>query len=194
MAAMTANLILASQSPRRRDLLAGLGLTFKILPADVDETPLKAEAPLAYVQRIARAKAQKVAEENPGCVVLAADTPVIVGRRILQKAADAAEAAGMLACMSNRRVHIPTAVCMVDAAGRVHEKTSHSWVKFRPLTKRYIDDFVATPANWEGISGALQIEHPASQRFITTMHGSYSGILGLPLYETSLLLARAGIL
>lgn len=190
---MSANLILASQSPRRRQLLAGLGVSFTVMPAHVDETALPAEAPLAYVQRIARAKARKVAAENPGCVVLAADTPVIVGRRILQSPADAADAARMLRLMSNRRVHIPTAVCVVDAAGRVHAKLAASWVKFRPLLAHEIDNIVANPANWQGISGALQVESPLSQRLITTMHGSHSGILGLPLYETGLLLARAGI-
>lgn len=193
---MAANLILASQSPRRSNLLGqvleGTGITFRTMPAHVDETPLKRETPLAYVQRIAKAKALKMAKENPGSIVLAADTPVIVGRSIMQTPATVDEARAMLVAQSGRRVHIPTAVVAVDAQGRVHPKLCRSWVKYAVLTKRDIDDWLNHPDRWQ-VSGAMQIESATGQSLITTMHGSLSGILGLPLYETRLLLMRCNL-
>lgn len=191
------HLILASQSPRRKELLAGLlggtGHTFTTHPAHVDETPLKREAPLAYVQRIAKAKAMKTASENKGSIVIAADTPVIVGRRILQTPHSVEEARTMLQLQSGRRVHIPTAVVVVDAAGNPHAKLCRSWVKYKVLTDKDIDSWLNHPDRW-AISGALQIESPHGQSWLTAMYGSYSGILGLPLYETRLLLARCAVL
>ncbi|MCP5405429.1 MAG: septum formation protein Maf [Pseudomonadaceae bacterium] len=189
----TPPLILASQSPRRKVILESLGLTFSIQPAHVDETPLRAEAPLAYVRRVARAKAVALAGQNPGHVVVAADTPIICRRRIIQSPATRKEAHAMLRAQSNRRVHIPTAVCVVDARGKVHEAVSQNWVKLRQLTDAEIEAYLANDANWKGIAGALQIEHPVCQTWIPTVHGSHSGILGLPVYETVKLLKRAGI-
>ena len=184
-------LILASQSKHRARLLQSLGVPFTVQPAHVDETPLPHEAPLAYVKRIALAKAAAVADKNPGSVVLAADTPVIVGRRILQTPQTEDEAAAMLQMLSGRRVSIPTVVAMADAQGKLHSKTAASWVKFKRLSKADIQAYVAAGA-WQHVSGAVQLEGYA-EPWITAMHGSYSGIIGLPLYETTLLLQRAGI-
>ncbi|MFZ2586726.1 MAG: nucleoside triphosphate pyrophosphatase [Alphaproteobacteria bacterium] len=190
-------LILASQSPRRKEILGGLlegtGYTFTIQPAHVDETPLKRETPLAYVQRIAKAKALHVAAQNPGSVVIAADTPVIIGRRILQSPSTVEEARAMLKLTSNRRVHAPTAVVVVDAHGKAHAKLNENWIKFGTLSLADIDTYLANPANWKGIAGAIQVENHFMASRISAIHGSYSGILGLPLYETCLLLQRAGL-
>lgn len=190
-------LILASQSPRRKELLSGLlegtGITFTTLPADVDESTRKGEPPLTYVQRVADTKALKIASENPGSVVIAADTPLIVGRRILQKAESFEEACAMLKLQSGKRVHIPTAVAVVDTKGKIHRKLNESWIKFKPLSDKEIKDYLSDSQNWQGISAAVQVENPHMASMISTMHGSYSGILGLPLYETRVLLARCGV-
>jgi septum formation protein len=182
-------LILASKSPQRARLLTTLGVPFTVKPANVDETPLKHEAPLAYVKRIALAKAAKISAENPGSVVVAADTPVILGRRILQTPETSNEAAQMLTLQSGRRVHIPTVVAVADAQGKLHHKSVDSWIKFKPFTAADIAAYLQSD-KWHG-SGGLCIE--VAEVWATTLHGSYSGIIGLPLYETSVLLARAGL-
>ncbi|RYG61083.1 MAG: septum formation protein Maf [Alphaproteobacteria bacterium] len=183
-------LILASQSPQRKSLLGQLGISFTIQPADVDESPLKNETPLAYVKRIAIAKAAAVSTANPGSVVLAADTPVIVGRRILQKPATLEEAKAMLRLQSGRRVHIPTVVAVADASGKIHHKVVESWIKLKRLSEAEITAYLAV-VPWAHLSAAARIEN--LEPFILTTHGSISGIIGLPLYETTVLLARAGI-
>lgn len=183
------NVILASKSKPRAELLRKLGVAFSVQPANVDETPLKNEAPLAYVKRIAMAKAAAISAANPGSVVLAADTPVILGRRILQNPATAEEAAAMLKLQSGRRVSIPTVVVVADATGKLHTKTAASWVKMKRLTAAEIDAYLATDM-WHG-AGGLCIE--IAEQWCPVMHGSYSGIIGLPLYETALLLTRAGV-
>lgn len=183
-------LILASQSRHRASLLKRLGVSFTVHPAHVDETPLKGETPLAYVKRIALAKAAKVAEEKSGQVVLAADTPVIVGRRILQTPKTREEAAGMLRLQSGRRVHIPTVVAVANAQGKLTSKTADSWIKFKVLSEAEINDYLKLDL-WKYTSGALSIE--AVEHWVVKMQGSVSAIIGLPLYETSLLLRNAGV-
>lgn len=184
------SVILASKSKHRAQLLEKLRVPFTVHPVHVDETPLKNEAPLAYVKRIALAKAAKVAAEKPGQVVLAADTPVIVGRRILQTPQTREEAAAMLQLQSGRRVHIPTVVAVADAQGKLHSKTVDNWVKFKPLSKAEIESYLNLN-EWNFVSGALKYENIES--WITLMYGTLSGIIGLPLYETTLLLRKAGI-
>ena len=187
---MAPTLILASQSQPRKHLLEKLGLPFSVQPARVDETPLKNEVPLAYVKRIAMAKAKAVSEANPGCVVLAADTPVILGRRILQTPQTEAEAAEMLRLQSGRRVSIPTVVVVADASGKLHHKTVASWVKMKRLTPADINAYIGAGL-WRHSAGGLKIE--LMENWVQTLHGSKSGIMGLPLYETEVLLARAGL-
>lgn len=190
---MTYPLILASQSKHRAKLLTGLGFPFTTQPADIDETPLKSESPRAYVTRIARGKAQKVAEANPGSVIIAADTPVIVGRRILQTPQTVEEAAEQLRLQSGRRVHIPTVVVVVNAQGNMRHVLVESWIKMKPLTHADIAHWLAVPSNWEKCSGALQIDNPACEAMFQKVYGSISGIVGLPLYESAKLLAWAGL-
>jgi septum formation protein len=184
------NLILASQSTARAALLRQLGVPFTTQPADVDETPLKNEAPLAYVKRIALAKATAISAKNPGSVVLAADTPVIVGRRILQTPATPEEATAMLRLQSGRRVSIPTVVAVADATGKVHVKAVNSWIKFKRFTETEISTYIAA-GHWQHISGAM--DDSKLGHWFVQMSGSPTGITGLPLYETSLLLTRAGL-
>jgi septum formation protein len=183
-------LILASRSPRRRALLAQLGVAFTIQQADIDETPLKHEAPLAYVKRIARTKALTIAAQNPGCVVLAADTPVLVGRRILQNPETVQEAAAMLKLQSNRRVTISTAVVVVDAKGKVREALVPGWIKVKRLSAEEIAAWIAS-GEWKGTAGGIKLEFMES--WVVKLFGSVSAIHGLPLYETAKLLKAAGV-
>jgi septum formation protein len=182
-------LILASQSKYRKALLEQLGVPFTVQPAHVDESELKNETPLAYVKRIAMAKAAAISQQNPGSVVLAADTPVIVGRRILQTPATPEEAAEMIKLYSGRRVHIPTTLVVADASGKLHVKVTKNWIKFKRITVSDINDYL-THANWR-VAGALKIEQ--IEPWIQSTQGTFSGIIGLPLYETTVLLTRAGI-
>ncbi len=183
-------LILASRSPRRRSLLASLGVAFTVQSAEIDETPLKQEAPLAYVQRVALGKARAVAALNPGAVVLAADTPVIIGRRILQSPTTPDEALMMLKLQSNRRVQVPTAVVVIDAAGKERTALVPTWLKLKALTEAEIQAYLAS-GHWQGTSGGLKGE--LIEAWFTKMYGSRSGYLGLPLYETAKLLKAAGV-
>ncbi|TKW61506.1 MAG: septum formation protein Maf [Blastochloris viridis] len=187
---MAPKLILASQSKTRKGLLEKLGVTFLSQPADVDETPLKNEAPLAYVKRIAISKAETIAATHPGCVILAADSPVILGRRILQTPQTEDEAKDMLKLQSGRRVAIPTVLVLVDSTGKLHHKTVNSWIKMKRLSASDINAYVDAGL-WKHTAGGLKIE--LMENWIQTTHGSVSGIMGLPLYETEVLLARAGI-
>jgi septum formation protein len=182
-------LILASQSPHRKKLLETLGVSFTIQPAHIDETERKNETPLAYVKRIAMAKAAAISKANPGTVVLAADTPVIVGRRILQTPQTREEAVAMVKLYSGRRVHIPTTIVVADASGKLHVKVTRNWIKFKRITNAEIETYL-NHATWK-VAGALKIEQ--IEPWIATMQGTHSGIIGLPLYETSVLLTRAGI-
>ncbi len=174
----------------RAKLLASLGVPFTVAIADVDETPLRHEHPLHYVQRVALAKARTVAAAHPGCVVLAADTPVLLGRRILQNPATAEEAVAMLRLQSNRRVHIPTAVVVIDASGHVRSTLVPAWIKLKALSEPEIAAYVASGL-WQGTSGGVKGE--AAEAWFVKMAGSRSGYLGLPLYETAKLLSAAGI-
>jgi len=183
-------LILASGSPRRRELLAQLGVPFTVWRPEVDETPKRQEAPLAYVQRVALLKARAAAAANPGCLILAADTPVLLGRRILQNPASPQEAAAMLRLQSNRRVHIPTAVVVIDAKGHERRVLVPSWVKIKTLHEQEINAYVAL-GWWQGVSGGMQLEKLAT--WVVKIYGSVSGIMGLPLYETTKLLHAAGV-
>lgn len=190
---MTYRLILASQSPRRRELLGKLGVEFEVCPADIDETPYLREKPYDYCKRIARSKAEKLAALNPDAYVLAADTPVLLGRKILQTPADETEARAMFTELSGRRVYVGTAVCLITPEGKILEDISKSWLKFKPFTKAEIDAHIEDENNWRGVSGAFKIQGSAVECLVTQLHGSVSGIIGLPLYETRKLLKRAGL-
>lgn len=180
-------IILASASPRRVQLLQLLGITPEaIIPADIDETPLRGELPKPYVQRVARGKAMAVATLHPGKRILSADTVVAMGRRILPKAEDEATARECLRLLSGRRHRVMTAVCLVEADGRVRETLSTTVVRFARLTSRDVDAYIAT-GDWNGKAGGYAIQGPAAA-FIPFISGSHSNVVGLPLHETSVLL------
>ncbi len=168
-------------------MLAQIGIIPDIIrdPA-VDETPLRDETPRALALRLARAKA--VAE--PGAFVLAADTVVAAGRRILGKPADAAEARRFLALLSGRRHRVHTAVVVVAPDGRRGERQSESSVTFARLTPADIEAYVAT-GEWRGRAGGYAIQGHAAA-FVRQLQGSYSGVVGLPLWETASLLRGLG--
>ena len=182
-------LVLASQSPRRLELLARLGIVpDAVVPADIDETPLRGELPIAYARRVAAAKAAAVAE--PGALTLAADVVVAVGRRILPKAETEAEARFCLGLLSGRRHRVHCAVTLVDAAGRARHRLSSSIVVFKRLSAEEIDAYLASE-EWLGKAGGYAIQGRA-EALIRAISGSYSGIMGLPVFETRALLLAAG--
>ncbi|MBJ7448506.1 MAG: septum formation protein Maf [Brevundimonas sp.] len=184
-------LVLASSSPRRVELLALVGFTPDVIdPADIDETPLKDETPRRLAQRLAVTKAQVVAERHPDAVVLAADTVVAVGRRFLEKAADEAEATRFLKLLSGRNHRVFTGVA-VARGGRVIHRVNETRVTFKVLSEVEIGSYVAS-GDWRGKAGAYGIQGAASA-FVRQIVGSHHGVMGLPLYETVNLLAGAGL-
>ncbi|MEA1084069.1 nucleoside triphosphate pyrophosphatase [Sphingomonas sp. CD22] len=185
------SLALASSSPRRRELLGRLGLAAdRITAPDIDESALPAERPRDYVLRIACAKARAV-ERAPGEVILAGDTTIAVGRRILGKPADDADLRRMLALLSGRRHHCLSAVAVIDTAGTLRHRLSDTIVAFRPLDPAEIEAYVAS-GEGEGKAGGYAIQGRA-EAFVRFLHGSHSGVVGLPLMETRALLRTAGL-
>jgi septum formation protein len=184
-------LVLASASPRRLALLAQIGLVpDHIDPADIDETPSPGETARRLALRLARAKAAEVAARHAGAVVLAADTVVAVGRRLVGKPADAADAMRMLALLSGRAHRVLTAVAVVSAAGRAGARLSETRVRFKRLTADETRAYVAG-GEWAGKAGAYGVQGAAGA-FVIALNGSYTGVVGLPLYETRALLAGLG--
>jgi septum formation protein len=184
------DLVLASASPRRIELLALIGITpDRTLPADIDETPLKDETPSRLAARLARTKAQAVSARAPDAVVLAADTVVAVGRRLLEKPADAAEAERFLRLLSGRNHRVFTAVA-VAAGERVTHRVVDTRVAFKRLSDTEIAAYVAG-SDWKGKAGGYGIQGPAAA-FVLKIIGSHPAVMGLPLPETVNLLAGAG--
>jgi septum formation protein len=182
-------LILGSASPRRKELLAQMGLVpDAILPPDIDEDPRKGELPRPYAARLAREKALAVAADA-GDVVLCADTTVALGRRILGKPADAGEAAAFLTLLGGRRHEVITAVA-VRRGDRIWSRESVSAVKMKRLSDAELNAYLAS-GEWQGKAGGYGIQGLAGA-FIPWISGSYSGIMGLPVAETSTLLQAAG--
>jgi septum formation protein len=184
--------ILASASPRRLELLARLGITPRAIdPADIDETPLKGELPRLFAVRMAREKAQAVQARHPGEIVLSADTVVAVGRRILPKAETREEAGDCLALLSGRRHRVHSAVAVIDANGRLRERLSTSLLAFKRLGAKEIAAYLES-GEWQGKAGGYAIQGRA-EAFVRQLHGSHSGVMGLPLFETRALLVAAGM-
>ncbi len=182
-------LILGSASPRRKELLGQIGVTpDAILPPDIDESPLKAELPRPYCARIARAKAEAVTA-GPDDIVLCADTTVALGRRILGKPENAAQAAEYLLALGGRRHQVVTSV-VVRRGERIWSRDVISAVKMKRLSDAELNAYLAS-GEWEGKAGAYGIQGAAGA-FIPWMSGSFTGIVGLPLAETTALLAAAG--
>lgn len=184
------DLVLASASPRRIELLAQLGIApDRIDPADIDETPLKDETPSRLAVRLARTKAQVVADRSPGAVVLAADTVVAVGRRLLEKAADEVEATKFLTLLSGRNHRVFTGVA-VATGDEVISRVVDTRVTFKVLSPAEIRDYVAA-GDWRGKAGGYGIQGPAGA-FVVKIVGSHPAVMGLPLFETTNLLAGVG--
>ncbi|WP_166041144.1 nucleoside triphosphate pyrophosphatase [Sphingosinicella sp. YJ22] len=184
-----ARLILASASPRRLELLGRLGaVPDEVVHADIDESPRKAELPTVYAARMAAEKAVAVA--RPGDVLVAADTVVAAGRRILPKAETEAEARASLRLLSGRRHRVHSAVTVVDADGKARHRLSTSIVAFKPLSEDEIDAYLAS-GEWHRKAGGYAIQGRA-EALVRMLQGSHSGVMGLPLFETRALLRAAG--
>ena len=183
--------ILASSSPRRLALLKDIGIVpYKIVQADIDETPQKQELPRQLAERLALEKLKAVADDYPEGAVLAADTVVGCGRRILPKAATAEDVRRFWQLLSGRRHHVYTGVALRTPQGKILQRLADSVVTFRRATE---EDIEAYAANGEGIGKAggyaIQGRAAAHVRFIS---GSYSNIVGLPLFEVAQMLRTCG--
>ena len=191
MAQARPELVLASASPRRLELLAQIGLEpDRIDPADIDERPLADEPPRRLALRLAREKAAAAAERSPNAFVLAADTVVALGRRLLGKAEDEAEARAWLGLLSGRAHRVFTGVAVLAPSGRSGARVAEARVHFKRLTDAEVDAYIAA-GEWRGKAGAYAIQGRAGG-FVTAIQGSYSAIVGLPLYEARALLDGVG--
>lgn len=202
IAQLDRSIYLASRSPRRRELLAQIGVRFQLLlfrdrphtDPELDETVLSGETPAAYVERLARAKAQagwqRIEQRSlPRAAVLAADTTVALEGRVLGKPGDRREAAEMLAALSGRRHEVLSAVALTHDS-KMECAVSVSQVDFKPLSAEEIRRYVAT-GECDDKAGGYAIQGRAAQ-FVRELRGSFSGVMGLPLYETAQLLERMG--
>ena len=183
--------ILASSSPRRLELLASIGIVpDKVIAADIDETPKKAEQPHDLAERLALEKLQAVAGREKGTYVLSADTVVAVGRRILPKAENPGQVRDCLRLMSGRRHHVYTGIALQTPQGKILHRVCDSTVIFHQLSD---SDIAAYVKSGEGIgkAGGYAIQGKAAG-LIRFMSGSYSGIVGLPLFEVTQMLRGAG--
>jgi len=180
-------LVLASASPRRLDLLRQVGLEpAEIDPADIDETPAARELPRAYALRMATSKLAAVAPRHPAAVVLAADSVVVCSRRILPKAETEAEARACLGRLSGRRHRVLGAVAVGFPDRTVRTRLVETVVRFKRLEAAEIDDYLQS-GEWRGKAGGYAIQGRAA-RFVDFISGSYSNVVGLPLFETVKLL------
>lgn len=183
-------LILASSSPRRFDLLARLGIApARIASPDINETPRKGEVPRVYALRMAEEKAVAV-PRDAGEIVVAGDTTVAVGRRILPQAADADMQREFLNLLSGRRHHVLSAVAVIDGNGRMRSRICDSIVRFKRLSADEIESYIDSGEGL-GKAGGYAIQGRA-EALIDWMAGSHSGVIGLPLYETRALLRASG--
>ncbi|QOC22099.1 septum formation inhibitor Maf [Wenzhouxiangella sp. AB-CW3] len=185
------NLILASASPRRRELLGVFGIDFEVRPADIDESVLDGETPADYTLRLAVEKARAVAGDCPGGFVLGSDTTVALDGECLGKPVDAAQARDMLLRLSGTRHDVLSAVALVHPDGEVDSRLSTTIVDFAPLPAAWVDAYVDSgepmdKAGAYGIQGAAGI-------WVRRLEGSYTGVVGLPQFETGELLRAAGL-
>jgi septum formation protein len=184
-------LVLASASPRRIELLRQIGIVpDRVDPAEIDETPRPGEEPPAYALRLAEAKLRVVLPRHPGAYILAADTVVACGRRILPKPADEAGARSCLMLISGRRHRVHSGIALASPDGRLTLRRVESRIAFKRLSEAEIAAYLAT-GEWQGKAGGYAIQGRAAAlvRFIS---GSYSNVVGLPLFETAQLLAGHG--
>jgi septum formation protein len=188
-----ASIILASASPRRRELLRQVGVEFRVVVAAVDESVLQDEAPAAYVVRVARDKALEVlARESDGLPVLGADTAVVLDGRILGKPGDRAEAQAMLSSLSGRTHEVYSAAVLAAGAQPPRECLNISRVTFAELDRAWIESYCDSGDPMDK-AGAYGVQGRAAEKIIR-IEGSFSGVMGLPLYETCQLLRQAKVL
>jgi septum formation protein len=184
-------LVLASASPRRLELLRQIGIVPDCIdPADIDETPARDELPAAHVVRLAETKARAVSPRHPGAFILAADTIVACGRRILPKAEDAATARACLTLLSGRRHRVYSGVAVMTPSGEIAIRRVISHVAVKRLSETEVGVYLAS-GEWRGKAGGYAIQGCAAS-FIPWVAGSYSNVVGLPLFETAQLLAGRG--
>jgi len=184
--------VLASQSPRRLELLSQIGFKPDVIaPADIDETPAMKELPRPFAIRMAKEKALKVQQSYPEAHILAGDTVVAAGRRILGKPDDARDAQQMLSLLSGRRHRVISSLALVTPTGDIRERCVVSAVKFKRLSAAEIETYLES-GEWRGKAGGYAVQGLAAA-FIPWMQGSYSAIVGLPLAETYTLLSAAGL-
>lgn len=175
-------LILASASPRRLDLLAQVGVTpTHVIPADIDETPLKDELPRAHALRLAQEKAEIVAKDHKDHFIIAADTVVACGRRILPKTEDETQARDCLTLLSGRRHHVYGGICIITPQGKIITRLSDTIVKLKRLTDADIENYIQS-TEWDGKAGGYAIQGQAAG-FVSFIQGSYSNVVGLSLYD-----------
>lgn len=184
-------LVLASASPRRRDLLAQIGIVPDAVdPAELDESPLPREMPGPHAARLAHEKARAVAARHPGACVLGADTVVACGRRILPKPEEAGEARRCLQRLSGRGHRVYGGVCVVGPDGTVRRRLVQTVVRFKRLEESEIESYIAS-GEWQGKAGGYAIQGLAAA-LVRSINGSYSNVVGLPLFEVSQLLKGLG--
>ncbi|WP_309083363.1 Maf-like protein [Chelativorans sp.] len=190
-------LVLASASPRRVELLQQAGIEpDRLIPAEIDETPLKAEHPRSLAKRLARAKAEKALARltKDGAAqdsfVLAADTVVAVGRRILPKTEVTDEASNCLRLLSGRSHRVYTGICLFTPEGKLRHRLVETRVRFKRISREELENYLAS-GEWRGKAGGYAIQGFAGT-FVVKLVGSYSNVVGLPLYETVSLLSADG--
>ncbi len=183
--------MLASASPRRRDLLEQAGLSADVIdPVDLDETPLAGETPRRLAGRLAEAKARAGAARHPDAFVLGADTVVAVGRRVLGKPGDEAQARKMLALLSGRGHRVISGVAVASPDGRISMRLAEARVQFKRLDRQDVATLIGC-GEWRGVAGGYRIQGRAGACVIALV-GSYTAVVGLPLYETMNLLRGLG--
>ena len=188
---MTKDFILASGSPQRKLLLEQIGMAPSLIePADIDETPKKSEKASAYVKRMALEKAESVAKKHPGKVVLACDTIIVVGTQIIQKAHTNEEQTKVMKLLSGKAHRVLSAVCVINSKGKASVRLSSTKIIMKRMSDKEIEHYVKTK-EWVGAAG-YKIEGCLAS-FVRKIIGSYSGVVGLPLFETRNMLIGAGI-
>lgn len=194
---LTQKLVLASGSPRRLELLQQAGIEpDRLFPADIDETPQRAEHPRSLAKRLSRGKAEKAVASlraegrADGAYILAADTVVAVGRRILPKAELIDEAANSLRLLSGRSHRVYTGLCLVTPAGKLRQNVVDTRVRFKRLTREELESYLAS-GEWRGKAGGYAIQGLAAT-FVVKLVGSYTNVVGLPLTETVAMLTGDG--
>jgi len=185
---MQARLILASASPRRRELLAQQGIVFEVIPSNIPEVPQAGEGPASFARRVAAEKAFDIARQHPEAFVLGADTVVIASDEIFGKPTDRADAQRMLKRLSGTTHRVVTAVALIDPRGMLEELAVETAVEFRDLSAVDIDAYLDTGEPFDK-AGAYAIQGGAAQ-FVTHVSGSYSNVIGLPIDEVAALLRR----